>query len=340
MEKVPLDARRSGPRKPRDKIAALEIDTVYLHITHACNLSCRYCYADAGPIIKGELSRDEIKALLRDIAKIQPRKLVFTGGEPMLRHDLFDAAASVREADPYRRIHLCLISNGTLIDEENASQIVKLFDEVRISIDGPEDINDKLRGARSFNGALAAMGKLKRTGLALSVSITVTSLNLPHLTSFLSFLFDKARVTNFHLTPVQSVGRAAMHPELVVPWRKIQLAVAGFWRKRFSDPQTLTSAGFRSLLSCGNCGIGSHINIRPDGSVYPCHVLSVPRFYLGNVKDMSLIEIIQNSEVRRQLRKMDFEKLAKADQRLRRLLMKAVCLGEIYRNAPEVFEND
>ena len=116
----------------------LRIKTIYLHLTHACNLCCTYCYFNAGKALKNELSLAELRLLLKEIVSLSPQKVVITGGEPLLRSDLYDIARAFRGIDSDKLIRLCLISNGLLIDTYQASLIAQTFDDVRISIDGPD----------------------------------------------------------------------------------------------------------------------------------------------------------------------------------------------------------
>ncbi len=279
--------------------------------------------------MQGEMSLAELRRLVVDVAGLKARKLVFTGGEPMLRADLFEAAAAFRQTDAGHHTRLCLITNGLLIDGQTAAKITESFDEVRISIDGPEEVNDRLRGCGSFGAALLAMRSLRDAGLAAGVSVTVTALNLPHLVGFLSFLLDEERVTDFHLAPFRYFGRGAGHPELLASWREAQEAVATFWRPRFGDPSNLVFSDDHSLVECGTCGVGTYINVHPDGTVYPCRVLSIPRFCLGNVNRDALPSIIENSQILRWLRELDFLEPAAADGHLAHLLEEAMCVGEI-----------
>jgi len=114
------------------------------------------------------------------------------------------------------------------------------------------------------------------------------------------------------------------------------LVVADFWRRHFGTPSRFTEAPNNiNLASCGNCGVGSYLNIFPDGSVYPCHVLSVPKFLLGNVRQTKLSAIVKDSATLKHLRTLDFSQLKGGSERLKQLLSNAVCHGEVYRDAPE-----
>ena len=123
------------------------------HLTERCNLNCRHCYQSGG---RGrELSLDEIREVIGEIADMLAdwhalHGVTFspgfniTGGEPLLRPDLF---AILEAFSPYD-YELFVLSNGTLIDEMSAARLKELgVAGVQVSVEGPEDIHDAIRGA-------------------------------------------------------------------------------------------------------------------------------------------------------------------------------------------------
>ncbi|MCW4000391.1 MAG: radical SAM protein [Candidatus Bathyarchaeota archaeon] len=311
------------------------INKIYVHLTHACNLNCKYCYFDASEVMKNEMSSDEFYRLCEEILTISPKKVVFTGGEPLLRSDLLNIATYLRSLDPYKRTLMCLMTNGKLIDEEKAGCIAQVFDEVRVSIDGPKEINDNLRGPGSFDDAMRAIHYFKQAGIYPSLSITVTSANLPHLSKWLSFILKEGIATKFHLTQFRQIGRGSLQPALDCSSTEIRLVMADFWQRHFGIPLNQESIKKPSLISCGNCGVGKYVNILPDGSIYPCHVLSSPKFFLGNIKENKLAAIIEESNLLKQLLNINFINFKGGSDHLKQILGNTACLGEVYREAPK-----
>lgn len=313
------------------------INNIYVHLTHACNRYCKYCYFDAKDALDNELSTRELCTLCEEIASIAPQKVVATGGEPLLREDLFEIATYFRKIDPEKQTLLCLISNGTLIDEKKAVHIAQVFDEVRISIDGPKEINDKLRGNGSFDVALKAIYNLKCAGIFPSINITVTSVNVPYLSTWLSFLLKEGIATQFHLAHFRPIGRGAAQPDFACSSIDTRMAIADFWQRQFGIVSSPDSLKKGTLANCGSCGAGKYVNILPDGSVYPCHVLSTPTFLLGNIRQKKLTTIIEQSTLLKKLRDIDFKHFKSASDRLKQVINNTACLGEVYRDAPEDF---
>jgi len=314
-------------------MAKKKIRNIYLHLTKRCNLSCAYCYFDAGVREDNELSLLQMKSLFEDIEKLSPQKVVITGGEALLREDFFDISHSLNAIRGTTK--LCLISNGTLINELLAEKIANAFDEVRISLDGPKEVNDRLRGRGSYDSATRAIRYLWLAGISPVVSITATNQNVDSLPEFLDFIKDNMFVSNFHVSLFRPVGRGAMRPDLEVPWREVQSKLAEYWEKYFGYPAGNKLTESFTLANCGSCGIGQHINILPDGSVFPCHVLSFPEFYLGNIKETNLIEIIESSILLDKLERLDFSQFTPVSKKLDPILQNAVCMGEIFKRYPQ-----
>lgn len=104
---------------------------------------------------------------------------------------------------------------------------------------------------------------------------------------FMRFLL-RNRIVKLHLSPLKLAGRA-MGRKISTECEKIKRSVAEFWQETF---RLQMQSGNEEKL---NCSIGRFFSINPHGSVYPCHVLSFPEFYLGNVRDDSLFSIFHGS---------------------------------------------
>lgn len=307
---------------------APRLKRVYLHVTRGCNLRCRYCYFAAGEPMSAEWTTVGLLDALTDICSLAPDAIVFTGGEPLLRGDLFQTAAALQWLDPAHRIQRCLISNGQLVDPDSARRIAEVFDAVRISLDGPPGVNDPLRGAGSGRAAMRAIRRLRTAGMAPSVSVTVSAVTLPFLSACLEYILDEVGVPDIHVSAIRPVGRAA-GPEFACAPTAVAAAAADFWRSRFGAPQELDKAAAATLAACSKCGVGSYLNILPDGSVYPCHVLSTAGYCLGNMRKVPLGTLLRTSDVLDRLVTLDAAALARESAEMREALEQAACWGEV-----------
>ena len=109
---VPAMPRRRPEPAPAGTVA---LRNVYLHVTKACNLHCAYCYFTASKPLPGEMSAADLAPLWPQLAALRPSKVVFTGGEPLLRPDLVDMLRGLRAADPEHHVLRCLNTNGHLV---------------------------------------------------------------------------------------------------------------------------------------------------------------------------------------------------------------------------------
>jgi 12,18-didecarboxysiroheme deacetylase len=175
---TPSDALRYGRRSDRSPSHLLQFThdkkpIVVWNSTKACNLRCIHCYytANVQPD-PDELTTDEAKTMIDDLAAFGAPVLLFSGGEPLLRDDLFELGTYAVE----RGIRTVISTNGTLIDRAAAARIKEAgFSYVGISLDGIGDTNDRFRG---MGGAFdAALGGIRactemevRTGLRLTLN--------------------------------------------------------------------------------------------------------------------------------------------------------------------------
>ena len=172
---------------PAAKTAAERRPVTVWNVTRTCNLRCIHCYTDSeAKKYGGELTTEEGKALIRDLEGFKIPALLFSGGEPLARPDLFELVAHARSLG----IRPTLSTNGTLITDETARRIKEAgFTYVGISLDGIGEINDRFRGVggafdRAVRGFKACVGVGQRVGLRL----TLTRHNLQNLHGIFDFI--------------------------------------------------------------------------------------------------------------------------------------------------------
>src|SRR5215469_1454343 len=175
---------RSGAATGTPK-ATVALKTVFLHVTKGCNLRCRYCYFSANRPLPDEMTATDFEQLWPDLVALRPRKIVVTGGEPLLRPDIMRLLSSLKSEIAGKGITRSLNTNGLLVTTDVARRLVGLVDQIRVSLDGPAEPNDALRGSGSFDAAIRALACLQAVGFDPGVLITVTSVTLPHLDSLL-----------------------------------------------------------------------------------------------------------------------------------------------------------
>lgn len=150
--------------------------TVVWNMTKQCNLKCIHCYANATNKPKNdELSTDEGKDFLEDIAKYGCPVVLFSGGEPLLRKDIFEL---IEYADSLG-IRPVISTNGTLITEEFAISVKKAkVKYIGVSLDGLASVNDRFRGVEgAFNSTIIGMKNSLKAGIKTGLRFTLTKHN-------------------------------------------------------------------------------------------------------------------------------------------------------------------
>ena len=180
---------------------------VVWNCTRACNLSCRHCYAGATPqATQHELSTAEAMKFLDSLVAGKVPVLLLSGGEPLMRPDLFE----ILEHGALIGLRMVISTNGTLITEEKARRIKELgVSYVGISLDGLQEVNDAFRGSNgAFERTLAGFRNChaagQKTGLRLSLSRT-TFRELPSIFQ----LIETEKIPRVCLYHLVSSGRGA-----------------------------------------------------------------------------------------------------------------------------------
>lgn len=155
--------------------------------TRTCNLNCIHCYSDShNQKYEGELTTDDAKNLIDDLSSFGVPALLLSGGEPLMRKDLFELASYAKE----KNLRMTLSTNGTLIDGENAKKIKELgFSYVGISLDGIGETNDFFRGSKgAFEKAKKAFKNCMAVNQKVGLRLTLTKHNYKDLHKIFDFI--------------------------------------------------------------------------------------------------------------------------------------------------------
>lgn len=181
------------------------------NLIRRCNLACSHCYsASADRAFRGELTLEEIHKVLEDLRACQVSALILSGGEPLLRPDLFEIANLAKSMGFY----LGLSSNGTLMDQEMAKQIAAAgFDYVGVSLDGLEANHDRMRGMRgAFAKSLEGIRNCRQQGVKAGMRFTPTQENSSDLPELLDLLTQEG-VDRLYLSHWNYAGRGRVNRE-------------------------------------------------------------------------------------------------------------------------------
>jgi heme d1 biosynthesis protein len=178
---------------------------VIWNLIRRCNLACMHCYSISADIdFPGELSTREVLSVMHDLRACRVPALILSGGEPLLRPDLFEIAAHAKSLGFY----LALSTNGTLIDVPMALRVRDAgFDYVGISLDGLQATHDRFRKkAKSFDRSLSALRVLRDMGVKVGVRFTLTQDNAADFEPLLDVV-EAERIPRFYFSHLNYAGR-------------------------------------------------------------------------------------------------------------------------------------
>jgi len=178
---------------------------VIWNLVRRCNLTCRHCYAtSADRDFPGELDTEQLYDVMDDLAAFGVPVLILSGGEPLLRPDLFQVSRRANALGFY----LGLSSNGTLIGTHNIGEIAAIgYDYVGISLDGMRETHDRFRRRRgAFDEALGGIRLCRDAGIKVGLRFTLTRDNAQELPELLR-LMDEEGIGKLYLSHLNYAGR-------------------------------------------------------------------------------------------------------------------------------------
>lgn len=173
---------------------------VVWNTTRRCNLKCVHCYAHAKDIpFANELTTEEGKTLIDDLAGFGVPVLLLSGGEPMVRKDLPELAGYAVE----KGMRAVISTNGTLITPEKAKVLKDIgLSYVGVSIDGMEEIHDRFRGVPgAFQAAMNGIRNCQEVGIKVGLRFTINRFNVGEIPAIFDLLEEREipRICFYHL---------------------------------------------------------------------------------------------------------------------------------------------
>ena len=302
-----------------------ELRMIAWEVTRSCNLSCVHCRASAegGPYVD-ELSTEECRNLIDDVTRFSKPVIILTGGEPLMREDIFEIA----EYGTKRGLRMVMAPNGTLIDEETARKMVLSgIQRISVSIDGStRERHDSFRRVKgAFEAALRGIEYAKGVGLEFQINTTVTGANIKELPDIVRLAVRLGAVAH-HMFLIVPTGRAKEMKDDEIPPKEYERVLHWFYNQREEVPIhlkatcaphyyrilrqrareegkkiTFETHGLDAVTRGCLAGV-SFCFISHTGKVQPCGYLEVN---CGDLKDRSLESIWKSSKIFQSLRDFD-----------------------------------
>lgn len=297
-------------------------------ITGQCNLNCIHCRCDASmEAAKGDFNTEEAKSLLGDIASFSKPVIVLSGGEPLLRKDLFEIAHHGTNLG----LRMCIATNGTLINDKICKQMKDAdIRMVSISLDGSTaEIHDDFRKQKgAFAGALRGIEYLNKHNIPFLINSSFTKRNQQDIenvyklakelgaTAWYMFMIvptgrgkeimdelispeDYEKILNWHFHQELDETEMLMRPTCAPHYYRISLQKAKEEKIKYKRRSlTFSTGGGKGCIAGQSIAL-----ISQHGDVQPCSYFPMSA---GNVKEKSFKEIWENSVLLRNLR--DFSK--------------------------------
>lgn len=281
--------------------------------TNACNLNCPHCYRDASKALPDELTTSEAKAMLQQISEAGFMIMIFSGGEPLLRDDIFELVEHAKGLG----LRPVFGTNGTLLNRETVKRLKESgAAAMGISLDSTDaEKHDCFRGVPgSFDKTMEGMKNCREAGLRFQIHTTVMDWNYDEIEQITDLAIESG-ATAHHIFFLVPTGRAAHLASGIMKAEKYEELLERIMDRQKEVPIELKPTcapqfmriakqkGMNMRFTRGCIAGIAYCLIGPTGNVQPCAYLDMN---LGNVREIPFTEIWRNNEVFKELRTMEY----------------------------------
>jgi radical SAM protein with 4Fe4S-binding SPASM domain len=288
------------------------VNKVCIMITDRCNLDCIYCLNKSSRREqRSELSFSQWRMIIDQMKDIGCTNVTISGGEPLLASTTFDVAAYCRSND----MSTAVITNGTLVSENNISLMTDCFDDISISIDSHiPSIADRLRGEGTYISANAAISLLEKKKVGCTLNAVMTGINIDHLPAMYEYYHSQYSNILDVNTMIQEYD--SLCPEIAISTEQVLQFVSNrfnYYIDKYGYDVLNKREAF-NLSPRSGCGVGrNEIAVSPDGKVFPCRILYTKELECGDLLNNSLIDVLNNSKVLAKIQHADINRPEKCE---------------------------
>lgn len=277
-------------------MAEQRLQQVYFLLTHRCNLNCIHCSMNASQSNEMEwMNTEKIIAALHNVIKLDPEQIVLSGGEPLIRKDFWEI---LNFLSANYNGEITLMTNGTLINEENVREIIQKVSSIDISIDGVDEITcSKIRGRGVFEKVIKSVGLIKKYNFnKISLSMVFGNNNYYMLPDF--YEMNRKLGTKPIPRAFSPIGRGKDSREY-------------FDKVSQEKLEEFNQESMQETLKACNCkACRKEICIDFKGDIYPCALLVKDKYKLGNIFNGDDMKLLFNEESLKAIQGyQEFEKL-------------------------------
>lgn len=300
LKRDALDRRLAGAGLVRPQ-------TLTLSITNQCNMICRHCWPSCGSSSEASsVPQKVLQRLIRETVELGVKKLILTGGEPLLHPDWFAILAFACRQRGFEEV--CLQTNGTLLTEAVVSDLCSMVASglsIQVSLEGAHAAtHDNVRGPGNFDLILKGLKRLNHAGLGRQTYVAFTEMrhncgDIPQLLK----LAERLKLGRVVAGALVQGGRAALNDHLALPRPEQYKELLNHYhtdkrfRERYSKLAKIAAIEWfkgHDTPSQRVCTCIANPLITADGIIYPCALFQHPDYAIANVHALSLPQAISD----------------------------------------------
>ncbi len=287
------------------------VKAMCLHVAHDCNLRCEYCFAETGDFGTGrtlmsvQTGKKAIDFLIQSSGERKYLEIDFFGGEPLMAWDTVTAVvdyARSKEALHNKLFRFTITTNGVLLDDEKIEYINNEMSNVVLSLDGRQNINDKMRPTQNGKGSYDIIlpkfkklvkGRVKEGRTDYYIRGTFTAFNLDFTNDVMHIA--KNGFKQISIEPVVTSDRfpyaiKAEHlPKIKDEYDRLLTVMEEGSDFNFFHFNIDLEQGPCAIKRLRGCGAGNeYVAVSPDGDIYPCHqFVGISEWKMGNIMNVT-----------------------------------------------------
>lgn len=278
--------RYIGVLNLKDEKEEIDVRSITISLTKNCNLMCMHCSYNAkhNRDAEKDLSFAEIKSIIDKTIAVEPKQIIFTGGEPLIRKDIFEILEYAKSKFTGT---LGIMTNSVLINRNNVERLTSLVKVYDISLDGyNQKTCDYIRGKGVYSSVIRSINLLQEYGIEeISLSMVIVEQTREHLKDFYELC------KSLKVTPIprifSPIGRGKSNAD------KLEIkGDVGFESSMNMDARKKNRGNGLDICTCG-AGI-DELYIDYDGNIGPCPLFMSKEFKIGDINDIDLNDFFEN----------------------------------------------
>lgn len=269
-------------------------------ITQKCNLNCKHCYLDEKNNKSKELSKKQIIEAAKKIVDAKVFEILITGGEPTIKEGIIEVLDILGK-------HCSIIIFTNALDDIALKKILPTIIKykenisINVSLDGPVNIHESIRGIGTYKKTINNINLLINKGIEVNTNTVLTTSFIPHLEKFIEEL-RKIKLTSIKFSKFYPLGEGEKYKNLMPSPELFSNTSKKLLEIKKDEPRITFDNNFCFLINnrkqpidTRKCSGGiSKLVIESNGNVFPCQLLPLRKFFMGNFTKDSVKKLWNN----------------------------------------------